>query len=392
MRSAIEAMARREPLVLAFEDIHWADDGHARPDRVPRAVGAGSADDRLPRSRRVARTTRGVGRDAPQRHLDLPRAAHQRRDPRSSSPRYSRPTTVDADALQVVAERAGGNPLFAEEMVLRLGEEGAGAAAELPDTVQALLAARLDSLEPFERRLMQQAAVVGPNLLAGRARASRPCRGPRPPDRRSSRSRTRTCRPRGRRGPRGRAGACLQARPDPRRRLRDAAQGGPLPEALRGRRLHRGARGRPHRGGRGAARRALRPRGRARRRGGGRADELEPMHRRRSTSSRPPATRAALLYSNREALAHYQPARELLGWDDPRDARPHRREAGRRVRCASAAWTAAVEVWEECLDYHRRQEDLERVGDLHRKIGAGLWHKGEREAGDRPLPEGDQPP
>jgi tetratricopeptide (TPR) repeat protein len=39
----------------------------------------------------------------------------------------------------------------------------------------------------------------------------------------------------------------------------------------------------------------------------------------------------------------------------------------------------AVELWEECLEYHRGQEDLARVGDLHRKIGAGLWNKGDRE-------------
>ena len=39
----------------------------------------------------------------------------------------------------------------------------------------------------------------------------------------------------------------------------------------------------------------------------------------------------------------------------------------------------ATEVWEQCLDFHRREEDLARVGDLHRKIGAGLWHKGDRE-------------
>ena len=48
-------------------------------------------------------------------------------------------------------------------------------AAELPDTVQAVLAARLDSLEPFERRLVQQAAVVGRTFpegaLAGSPRA-----------------------------------------------------------------------------------------------------------------------------------------------------------------------------------------------------------------------------
>ena len=39
----------------------------------------------------------------------------------------------------------------------------------------------------------------------------------------------------------------------------------------------------------------------------------------------------------------------------------------------------AVEVWERCLDYYRGEEDLARIGDLHRKIGAGLWQKGDRE-------------
>ena len=51
----------------------------------------------------------------------------------------------------------------------------------------------------------------------------------------------------------------------------------------------------------------------------------------------------------------------------------------------------AIGVWQECLDWHRGQEDLERVADLHRKIGAALSHKGERKRGDRALPEGHQP-
>ena len=63
--------------------------------------------------------------------------------------------------MPAVAERSGGNPLFAEEMARRITEEGTIEAAELPDTVQAVLAARLDSLDPFERRLVQQASVVG---------------------------------------------------------------------------------------------------------------------------------------------------------------------------------------------------------------------------------------
>ncbi len=41
---------------------------------------------------------------------------------------------------------------------------------------------------------------------------------------------------------------------------------------------------------------------------------------------------------------------------------------------------AAIEVWGECLDHHRREEDLDRVADLHRKLGAALAVKGERKA------------
>ncbi len=39
---------------------------------------------------------------------------------------------------------------------------------------------------------------------------------------------------------------------------------------------------------------------------------------------------------------------------------------------------AAIEVWEQGLEYHRDQDDLEHVAELHRKIGAALAHKGER--------------
>ena len=65
-------------------------------------------------------------------------------------------------------------------------------------------------------------------------------------------------------------------------------------------------------------------------------------------------------------------------------ARPGRRGADRRRSsatspCASAGSTARSAPGSECLEYHRGEEDLARVGDLHRKIGAGLWQKGDRE-------------
>src|SRR5260221_4754778 len=72
-----------------------------------------------------------------------------------------------APLVQFVAERAGGNPFFAEEMARRLNEEGTETADRLPDTVHALLAARLDSLDPIERQVVQQAAVVGQTFWEG---------------------------------------------------------------------------------------------------------------------------------------------------------------------------------------------------------------------------------
>jgi DNA-binding SARP family transcriptional activator len=57
-----------------------------------------------------------------------------------------------------VLARAEGNPLFLEELVLHLAGPGAGA---LPDSLQALLAARIDALAPADKRVLQRAAVVG---------------------------------------------------------------------------------------------------------------------------------------------------------------------------------------------------------------------------------------
>ena len=56
-------------------------------------------------------------------------------------------------------ERAGGNPLYAEEFVRLLDERANGAA--LPETVQGIIAARLDVLDREEKELLQDAAVLG---------------------------------------------------------------------------------------------------------------------------------------------------------------------------------------------------------------------------------------
>ncbi|HET7759316.1 MAG TPA: adenylate/guanylate cyclase domain-containing protein [Gaiellaceae bacterium] len=60
---------------------------------------------------------------------------------------------------QRILDAAGGNPLFVEEMVA-VAEDG-GSEVAVPPTIQALLAARLDGLEPAERNVLERGAVEG---------------------------------------------------------------------------------------------------------------------------------------------------------------------------------------------------------------------------------------
>jgi tetratricopeptide (TPR) repeat protein len=69
------------------------------------------------------------------------------------------------DAQTELLARAGGNPLYAEEYVRALRERGRF--EQLPETIQGMIAARLDLLEPSEKALLQDAAVVGRTFWFG---------------------------------------------------------------------------------------------------------------------------------------------------------------------------------------------------------------------------------
>ena len=75
---------------------------------------------------------------------------------------------------QTIADRAGGNPFFAEEIVRDLAERGVlegqpgaykstaeAAEVNVPATLQATIAARIDRLDPKAKRTLSAAAVVG---------------------------------------------------------------------------------------------------------------------------------------------------------------------------------------------------------------------------------------
>ena len=66
------------------------------------------------------------------------------------------------DGLQTRIRRAaGGNPLYLEEMLAFVGRSSNGDEIEIPPTIQALLAARLDQLDPSERHVLERGSVEG---------------------------------------------------------------------------------------------------------------------------------------------------------------------------------------------------------------------------------------
>ena len=377
VRALVEAMSAERSLVLGFEDIHWADEGMldliehlARWVRGPLLIVCLARDELMDR-----RPDWGGGRlNATSIALE-PLSAAETKDLVSAL--YAG-NGGDAELVARVARRAGGNPLFAEEMVNRLQEEGADAEA-LPESVHSVLAARLDSLPPFERRLMQYASVVGQNFWEGALqRATGSEQDEVGPALVSLQEKELVI---------GGVASRLAGEREyafKHALIRDVAYG-MLPKAIRCRQHYAvGAfiEERAGEGGEGAVALVAEHYGRAATLGaesGIEPAELRPISERALRFGEAAGDAAASLYSNQEALSHYNAARELEGVpDDAARARIGEKIGDVSLRLGRVE--KAITVWQECLDYHRREEDLARVGDLHRKIGAAHWDKGEREA------------
>jgi class 3 adenylate cyclase/tetratricopeptide (TPR) repeat protein len=80
------------------------------------------------------------------------------------------PRDTAPNLYELIAERAGGNPLFAEEFVRMLQDRSGGAVVgsdvavlldSSPESLDALIAARLDTLDIEEKSLLQDASVIG---------------------------------------------------------------------------------------------------------------------------------------------------------------------------------------------------------------------------------------
>jgi DNA-binding SARP family transcriptional activator/class 3 adenylate cyclase len=178
-RRFLEAVAAHGPLVLVVEDLHWADEAllefltylvewatnvpllvvcTARPELYERAAGWGGG------QRNVTTTAL-----RPLSDTDLGRLLAALLDQ----------ALVPTDLQATLLARAGGNPLYAEEFVRLLADRGLlerhgrrlrlveDAEIPIPRTVQALIAARLDGLDPDRKALLLDAAVVGHVFWSG---------------------------------------------------------------------------------------------------------------------------------------------------------------------------------------------------------------------------------
>jgi class 3 adenylate cyclase/tetratricopeptide (TPR) repeat protein len=70
-------------------------------------------------------------------------------------------------ARAALFEKTEGNPLFVEETIRALSESDGSAIERIPDTLQALIAARIDHVPPGEKSVLQRAAVIGRTFWAG---------------------------------------------------------------------------------------------------------------------------------------------------------------------------------------------------------------------------------
>ncbi len=102
---------------------------------------------------------------------------------------------------------------------------------------------------------------------------------------------------------------------------------------------------------------------------------------------------AAGLYSNQEALTQYKAALQLDGDDDcdHPDARARIAEKYGDVALRLGRVDKAVDLWERCLDYHRGEEDLARVGRPSPKDRRGPLEQGRPRGLDQPLPARHRP-
>jgi class 3 adenylate cyclase/tetratricopeptide (TPR) repeat protein len=168
-RAFIEKLAETQPVVLGFEDIHWAEEPllelieHladwvrapllilclARAELLDVHPGWGGG-----RVRATAIELEALGRCESELLLEALLAGQA--------------GGFEPDARRALLDKTEGNPLFVEETIRMVLERGRGSSVErIPDSLQALIGARIDRLPPAHRSVLRRAAVIGRVFWAG---------------------------------------------------------------------------------------------------------------------------------------------------------------------------------------------------------------------------------
>jgi class 3 adenylate cyclase len=172
IRKLFEGLAAYQPLIAVFEDIHWGErtlldliEDVAERARDATILMICTARPELLDARA------GWGTTGRNESVTIGLSPMSSDEAESLIRQLSGGGELESGRVGAIVEAAGGNPLFMEQFVSMLIDEEApsegaptpGEVADiaLPPTIQALIAARLDRLDPNERRLLESASVVG---------------------------------------------------------------------------------------------------------------------------------------------------------------------------------------------------------------------------------------
>jgi class 3 adenylate cyclase/tetratricopeptide (TPR) repeat protein len=170
-RAFFEAVASVRPLVLVLEDLHWAD--IPMLEFIEHLVGWSSDVPMLVLcTARPELFERRAGWAGGQRNSTTISLAPLSWEDTASlvSALLSEPV-LPLESRAALMERSGGNPLYAEEFAQMVREGDLPPEFTFPDSVHALIAARLDALPPPLKGLLQDASVIGKVFWSGALRS-----------------------------------------------------------------------------------------------------------------------------------------------------------------------------------------------------------------------------
>ena len=166
-RRFFEELAAQRPLILVFEDLQWADDGLLDfvdeladwVTDVPMLVVCTARPELLARRPNWGGGKLNTSTIALEPLSDVETA-------RLMATLLDR-SVLPADVQQTLLERAGGNPLYAEQFAQLYLERGSAEDLPLPETLQGIISARLDGLPADEKAYLHAGAVVGKVFWTG---------------------------------------------------------------------------------------------------------------------------------------------------------------------------------------------------------------------------------